>query len=257
MNFNENYIAFMTILRKEIYRFMKIWTQTILPSAITTALYFIIFGNLIGSRIGEFDGIPYINFIVPGLIMMAVITNAYTNVVSSFYFAKFIKNIEEMLVSPISNLVIILGFIAGGVARGLMVGIAVTIVSLFFTNLSIYNIWITIIVIILSTILFSLAGLINGIYAKKFDDVAIVPTFILTPLTFLGGVFYSINVLPPFWQKVSLLNPIIYMVNAFRYGILGISDVSIIGTFIMIILFIVIFFWWSWYLLEKGVGIKT
>lgn len=189
--------------------------------------------------------------------MMAVITNSYSNVVSSFFLSKFVKSIEEMIVSPISNTTIILGYVAGGVVRGIIVGLAVTLVSLFFTNMQIMHIFITISIIVLSTILFSLAGLLNGIYAKKFDDIAIVPTFILTPLTFLGGVFYSIKLLPPIWQKISLLNPILYMVNAFRFGILGISDVNIYITFLIIIWFIIIFFFLCLYLLHKGIGIKN
>jgi len=249
--------AFQTIILKEIVRFMRIWIQTILPAAITTALYFIIFGKLIGERIGEMDGHSYIDFIVPGLILMAVITNSYANVVSSFFSSKFQRHIEELLIAPVPNWIIITGFVGGGVARGIMVGIAVTLVSMFFTDLAIYSYGITFLVLILTSILFALGGLINAIFARTFDDISIVPTFVLTPLTYLGGVFYSIKMLPEFWQQVSLGNPVLYMVNAFRYGLLGASDIPI-GTAISIILFFIIGLGLiSRYLLERGIGIKT
>jgi ABC-2 type transport system permease protein len=228
-----------------------------LPPVITTALYFIIFGNLIGPRIGEMDGFGYMEFIIPGLIMMAVITNSYANVVSSFYGSKFQRHIEEMLISPIPNYIILIGYIAGGVARGLTVGVAVTIVSLVFHPLNIHSLWVMLSMIILTSILFSLAGLINGVYAKSFDDISIVPTFILTPLTYLGGVFYSISMLPEFWQQLSLANPILYMVNAFRYGFLGASDISLTTSYAISIAFIVVLYLFSLYLLRKGHGIRT
>ena len=218
MNTNEKLIALKTIITKEILRFSRIWIQTVLPPVITTALYFIIFGNLIGPRIGEMDGFGYMEFIIPGLIMMAVITNSYANVVSSFYGSKFQRHIEEMLISPVPNYIILIGYMAGGVVRGLTVGVAVTIVSLVFHPLNIHSLWVMFSMIILTAILFSLAGLINGVYAKSFDDISIIPTFVLTPLTYLGGIFYSIKMLPEFWQQLSLANPILYMVNAFRYG---------------------------------------
>lgn len=202
----QKYIAFKTILIREILRFTRIWIQTVLPPVITTALYFIIFGSLIGSQIGAMGGFRYMDYIVPGLIMMAVITNSYANVVSSFYGSKFQHNIEEMLVAPVPNYLIVGGFVAGGLARGITVGIAVTITSLFFSDLRIHDFWVAASVIVLTSILFSLAGLINGVYAKSFDDISIVPTFVLTPLTYLGGIFYSIHMLPAFWQKVSLVN---------------------------------------------------
>lgn len=221
MNLRQNYIAFKTILIKEFLRFIRIWIQTVLPPAITMVLYFVIFGNLIGSQIGDIHGFTYMEYIVPGLIMLGIIANAYANVVSSFFGAKFQRHIEEMLVSPTPNYVILLGFIGGGVVRGLTVGAAVFLVSLFFTHLQIHNIFITISVVFLTAVLFSLAGFINGIFARSFDDISIVPTFVLTPLTYLGGIFYSIDMLPPFWQTVSLANPILYMINAFRFGIIG------------------------------------
>lgn len=250
------WIAFKTIVLKEIVRFMRIWIQTILPAAVTTALYFIIFGTLIGERIGEMEGHSYIDFIVPGLILMAVITNSYANVVSSFYSSKFQRHIEELLISPVPNWIIIVGYVGGGVARGILVGIAVTLVSLFFTDLSIHSYGMTLLVLILTSILFALGGLINAIFAKTFDDISIVPTFVLTPLTYLGGVFYSIKMLPEFWQSVSLGNPILYMVNAFRYGLLGASDIPIGIALTIILLFIVVLALLSQYLLRHGVGIK-
>jgi len=249
--------AFQTIIQKEIVRFMRIWIQTILPAAITTALYFIIFGTLIGERIGEMDGHKYIDFIVPGLILMAVITNSYANVVSSFFSSKFQRHIEELLIAPVPNWIIICGYVGGGVARGIMVGIAVTLVSLFFTDLAIYSYGLTFLVLILTSILFALGGLINAIFARTFDDISIVPTFVLTPLTYLGGVFYSIKMLPEFWQQVSLGNPVLYMVNAFRYGLLGASDIPIGTALTIILLFILGLGLISRHLLERGIGIKT
>jgi len=249
--------AFQTIILKEIVRFMRIWIQTILPAAITTALYFIIFGTLIGERIGEMDGHKYIDFIVPGLILMAVITNSYANVVSSFFSSKFQRHIEELLIAPVPNWIIICGYVGGGVARGIMVGIAVTLVSLFFSDLVIYSYGITFLVLILTSILFALGGLINAIFARTFDDISIVPTFVLTPLTYLGGVFYSIKMLPEFWQQVSLGNPVLYMVNAFRYGLLGASDIPIGTALTIILLFILGLGLISRHLLERGIGIKT
>ncbi|MBT8062609.1 MAG: ABC transporter permease, partial [Gammaproteobacteria bacterium] len=234
-----------------------IWVQTLVQPAITMTLYFIIFGNLIGSRIGVMGGFDYMQFIAPGLIMMSVITNSYGNVVSSFFGAKFGKHIEEMLVSPMPNSVILLGHVAGGVARGLLVGIVVSIVALFFTDaLRVAHPLITISVVLLTAVVFSLGGFINAVYARKFDDISIVPTFILTPLTYLGGVFYSNSLLPEFWQKVSLANPILYMVNAFRYGFLGVSDISIGRAYLIIGLFIAALYTFSMYLLNKGIGIR-
>ena len=257
MNTREKLVALKAIAIKEVLRFSRIWIQTVLPPVITTALYFIIFGNLIGPRIGEMDGFGYMEFIIPGLIMMAVITNSYANVVSSFYGSKFQRHIEEMLVSPVPNYIILIGYISGGVARGLTVGVAVTIVSLIFHPLNIHSLWVMLSMIILTAILFSLAGLINGVYAKSFDDISIVPTFILTPLTYLGGVFYSISMLPEFWQHLSLANPILYMVNAFRYGFLGTSDISLMTSYAISIAFIVVLYLFSLHLLRKGHGIRT
>ncbi len=256
MSWQENCIAFMTILRKEVTRFMRIWQQAILPPVITTSLYFIIFGNLIGPRIGDMGGHPYMDFIVPGLILMSVITNAYANVSSSFFSAKFQRSIEELQVSPAPNSVILLGYVGGGVARGLVVGIVVTAVSLFFSKLSVHSLPTMVSIVILTAVLFSLAGFLNGVFAQKFDDVTIIPNFVLTPLTYLGGIFYSIKLLPDFWQAVSYINPILYMINAFRYGFLGISDINLGLSFIIILGFIVLLFVINLRLLKSGFGIR-
>ncbi|MEN9432891.1 MAG: hypothetical protein RLZZ422_480 [Pseudomonadota bacterium] len=257
MNNQQKWVAFYTLLIREILRFSRIWIQTILPPVITTALYFVIFGHLIGPAIGQMDGYQYIDFIVPGLIMMTVITNSYANVVSSFYGSKFQGNIAEMLVSPTPNWIILAGFIGGGIVRGMAVGIAVTIVSLLFSNLNIAHPFLMISIGILTSALFSLAGLINGVYAKSFDDISIVPTFVLTPLTYLGGVFYSINMLSEFWKNLSLFNPVLYMVNGFRYGVLGISDIAPWISFGVLIIFIIALSTYSLSLLNKGVGIRS
>ena len=257
MNVRTQAIALQTILTKEILRFLRIWIQTILPPAITTALYFIIFGKLIGARLGAVDGLTYSQYIAPGLIMMAVITNAYSNVVSSFFSAKFQRHIEDMLVSPLPNAIIVLGFVGGGVARGLAVGLVVTAVSLFFADLHWQHPLLTLAVIVLTSVLFSLGGLINGIFAKSFDDISLIPTFVLTPLTYFGGIFYSIQMLPPFWQDASRFNPILYMVNAFRFGILGVSDINIVLAVALITLLIVGLFGYSLWLLHRGTGIRT
>ena len=256
MRHRENWIGFKTIVLKELSRILRIWMQTLLPPVITMTLYFIIFGNLIGRRIGLMDGFDYMQYIAPGLIMMSVITNSYGNVVSSFFGAKFGKYLEEMLVSPLPNWLIILGHMAGGMARGLMVGIAVTIIALFFTELQLHSLPVTLSVALLTSAVFSLAGMINAIFARKFDDIAIVPTFILTPLTYLGGVFYSINMLPEFWQGVSRANPILYMVNAFRHGILGVSDIGLGTAYAIIMVFLVVLFTTALMLMRKGVGIR-
>ena len=252
-----NFIAFQTIFSKELARFLRIWMQTILPSAITMALYFVVFGNFIGSRIGPMGGFSYIQYIAPGIIMMAVITNSYSNVVSSFFGAKFQRHIEEILVSPVPNVLIVSGYVAGGVARGVIVAFVVMIVAFLFTDIHIHSYTITLAVVVLTAMLFSIGGLINAIFAKKFDDISIVPTFVLTPLIYLGGVFYSIDLLPDFWRTVSLANPILYMVNAFRFGILGVSDIGLGTAFSVILLFTTGLFYFSVYLLRRGIGIRT
>lgn len=257
MNAMTYWIAFQSILVKEIQRFTRIWVQTLVPPAITMTLYFVIFGNIIGQRIGHMSGVPYMQFIVPGLIMMSVITNSYSNVASSFFSAKFQRNIEEMLVAPVPNYVIILGFIGGGMARGLCVGLLVTLVSLFFVPFHVHSVSIVILTVCFTSAVFSLGGLINAIYAQSFDDISIVPTFILTPLTYLGGVFYSISLLSGFWRGVSHFNPIVYMVSAFRYGFLGIKDVPLYFSFAVLSAFIIGLFIWAYILIQRGYGLRS
>ncbi len=254
---NHKYIAFETIVIKEIRRFSRIWLQTLVPPAITIALYFVIFGNLVGRRIGEMGGFQYMEFIMPGLIMMSVIQNSYSNVVSSFFSQKFQKTVEEVLVAPVPNYVILSGLIVGGMARGLAVGAIVTIMALFFSDLRIEYPLITVAVVLLTSAVFSLAGFINAVFANSFDDISIVPTFVLTPLIYLGGVFYSVQLLPTFWQIVSGLNPIFYMVNTFRYGILGSSDVDVYWAFLILGVFIVGLYSSCIWLLRNGKGIRT
>ncbi|MEM0910740.1 MAG: ABC transporter permease [Pseudomonadota bacterium] len=255
---NSLYItALKTIWIKECTRFLRIWVQTLVPPAITMTLYFIIFGSLIGQRIGTMDGFSYMEFIVPGLIMMSIITNSYSNVSSSFFSAKFQRNIEELLVSPVPTWVILLGFIGGGVARAVLIGIIVTIVSLFFVDVNIHSFVVIVLTLLLTSTLFATAGLINGVFAKTFDDISVVPTFVLTPLTYLGGVFYSLSLLPEFWQLVSALNPIVYMVNGFRYGFLGASDISYITALSLLVVFNAVLFFVAYRLVDKGVGIRT
>jgi len=257
MNTQQNLVAFKTIIVKEVMRFIRIWVQTLVPPAIMMTLYFVIFGNLIGSRIGEMDGFSYIEYIIPGLIMMSVITNSYSNVVAAFFNAKMYGHVQEMLTSPIPNHVILLGYICGGMIRGILVGIIVTIVSLFFSELSIKHPLITLGILLMTSMLFSIAGFINAVYAKSFDDISIVPTFILTPMTYLGGVFYSINLLSDFWQTVSLANPVLYMVNGFRYGILGESDINPWVSFGLIAAFTIALYYVAYQLLKRGIGIRS
>lgn len=257
MSLQEQWIAFLTILHKEIKRFTRIWIQTLLPPAITMILYFVIFGKLIGSRIGDMSGFSYIEFVAPGLIMMAVITNAYANVSSSFFSAKFQRSIEELLVSPTPNYIILLGYVMGGVARGVAVGLIVTVMSLFFADLHVHHWFTTIFIVFMTSVLFSIAGFINAIYANTFDDVSIIPTFVLTPLTYFGGVFYSIKLLPEFWQHVSVFNPILHMVNAFRYGMLGITDLNIGMALVGLTVFVVILFVIALHLLKTGKRLRA
>ena len=249
-------IALLTIVTKEVRRFMRIWPQTMLPPAITTALYFLIFGTLMGQRIGDISGASYMDYIVPGIILMSVISHSYANVVSSFYSTKFQRHIEELLVSPVPNWVILAGYVRGGVCRGLLVGTVVIGISLLFTTIPVNHLGLSCLVFLLTAILFALAGFINAVFADSFDDISIIPNFILTPLTYLGGVFYSVDMLPELWQKISLANPILYIVNSFRYGLIGVTDIDITVALTMIISFIVALIIFSLYLLKKGVGIK-
>ncbi len=256
MRLKANYVAFKTILIKEVLRFMRIWLQTLLPAGISMGLYLLIFGNLIGSRMGDVQGIPYRDFIVPGIILMAVITNSYSNVVSSFYSTKYHRHVEEMLVSPVPSAIILWGYVAGGVARGLAVALVVTAVAMVLTDFKVGNVGLGLLVLLSTAILFSIAGLINALFGKSFDDISIVPTFVLTPLTYLGGVFFSIEMLPELWQQVSLFNPVLYMVNAFRFAMLGTSDVGLFRALVIIAIFILGLSLWALMLLKRGVGIK-
>lgn len=252
-----NLTGFLTLAGRESRRVIRIWKQTLVPPIITTTLYFLIFGKLIGGRIGEMNGVSYMQFIAPGLVMMTAITASYVNTASSFFLSKFTRTYEELLVSPLSSHDIIWGYIIGSIMRGGLAGILVMLVSLCFVSFDIHSWWMILLTLMMTTIAFALGGFINAIYAKTFDDVGIIPTFVLTPLTYLGGVFYSISLLPEFWQTVSKFNPIVYMINGFRYGFLGISDVPVIYTFGVLLLFIVVLYSIAFSLMEKGVGLRS
>jgi ABC-2 type transport system permease protein len=252
-----NWIALLTIMRREVMRILRIWGQTLVPPAITMTLYFLIFGGLIGSRIGDMGGFSYMEFIVPGLVMMSVIQNSYGNISSSFFGAKFGRHVEELLVSPMPGWVILGGYVAGAVLRGLMVGVIVLAIAMCFTRVQIPHPLVTLATVLLGATIFSLAGFVNAVYAKKFDDVAIVPTFILTPLTYLGGVFYSVKLLPQWAETATHLNPVFYMVNAFRYGLLGVSDVPVWIAFALMAFFVVTLGTLGLWLLKKGVGLRS
>lgn len=255
--FNLYYTALKSLAIKETNRYLRIWVQTLVPPVITTSLYFIIFGKMIGGRIGDMGGFSYMEFIVPGLIMMSAITSSYANVSSSFFSQKFQKNIEELLVAPVPTHIIIWGFVVGGLGRSILVGSLVTLISLFFVPLHVHSWLIVVVTLIMTAILFSLAGLINGVFAQSYDDVSIVPTFVLQPLTYLGGVFYAISMLPPFWQAVSKINPIVYMISGFRYGFLGTTDVPIAISLSLLIGFIILLYTICYYLVSKGIGLRS
>lgn len=257
MSWYEQYVALLTLMRKEVRRYTRIWSQTLLPSAITMSLYFLIFGSLIGSRIGQMGGVSYMEFVVPGLIMMSIVTNSYANVVSSFFGAKFNNSIEELLVSPTPNHIILFGYISGGVSRGMIVAVIVTFVSSLFVNLQIHSYGVVVAVVAMTSILFSLCGFINAVFANSFDDINIVPTFVLTPLTYLGGVFYSLELLPTFWATISQANPLVYVVNAFRYGVLGVSDVRVDFAFAMIAGFMLVAYLYAAHLLRTGRRLRS
>ena len=255
--FSLYFTALKSLAIKETNRYLRIWVQTLVPPVITTSLYFVIFGKMIGGRIGDMGGFSYMEFIVPGLIMMSVITRSYSNVSSSFFSQKFQKNIEEILVAPVPTHVIIWGFVIGGLGRSILVGALVTMISLFFVPLNVFSWGIVIVTLLMTSILFSLAGLINGIFAQSYDDVSIVPTFVLQPLTYLGGVFYSISMLPPIWQAISKVNPIVYMISGFRYGFLGTTDVPIMVSITILVLFSLVLYSLCWYLINKGRGLRS
>jgi ABC-2 type transport system permease protein len=251
------FTAYYTIVRKDAKRILRIWPQTFLPSAITSALYFLIFGSFLGTRIGNIGSVPYINFVIPGLVMLAVVTNSFANVATVMFQAKFmVRNIDEILVSPTPPWVIVAGFITSGVVRGTLVGILVLIVAAFFAPLSIYNFGVVIVFLILTSLAFSLGGLVNGIYAKTFDGITIIPTFVLAPLVYLGGVFYSVEILPDFWRTISHLNPIFYVINGFRYGFLGFADVSLLTSLGVLVAIIVVLGALSIHQLRTGLGLK-
>src|SRR3989344_1684700 len=257
MTWEKMWIAYMTIVRLEIGRFFRIWTQTFLPPSITTTLYYVIFGAFTGSQVEPVGDFSYMQFIVPGLVMMTVITSSFMNVVSSFFWSKFQKQLEELLVSPVSPLIVVAGYVTGGVVRGLLTGILVLAIALFFTHLAIHSVFMILVFILLTSIFFSLLGLVTAIFAKNFDGVSIIPNFVLTPLTYLGGVFYSIHMLPEFWQKVSLLNPILYIVNGFRFGFLGISDVNIAFSLAMLAAMSLAALLFTLYLFKTGRGLRA
>ncbi|MEW6727961.1 MAG: ABC transporter permease [Pseudomonadota bacterium] len=256
MNLVLEWRALWTLLERETLRFVRIWPQTIIPPMVTTALYFIIFGGLIGARVGEVGGVRYMDFIAPGLILMAVISNSYANVVSSFFSAKMHRHIEELMVAPMSNLSLILGFMAGGIARGLAVGLAVTAVTLLFTDLAVHDWGLAILVMLLTAAVFSLAGMLNAIFAKTFDDISIIPTFVLTPLTYLGGVFFSIDLLPQPWREIALFNPLLHMINAFRQAVLGVSDVPAGLALALLAGLLVVLLGACVFILRKGWGLR-
>lgn len=253
----KNWIAYNTLVIRELRRFTRIWVQTLIPPVITTVLYFLIFGKLIGQRIGMVDGVTYIEYIAPGLIMMSVLMNAYSNVSSSFFSTKFHKNIEEQLVSPMPDALIILGYVTGGVLRGLVVGLIVAVVAMFFTRIHVEHAFLTLIVSVLTAVVFSFAGFLNGLYAKSFDDVSIVPTFVLGPLTYLGGIFYSISMLSPTWQLIAQFNPLLYVINGFRYAMLGFSDVPFLFTVTLLFITGFVLFFISLYLMKNSTGVRS
>ena len=255
--FSLYFTALKSLAIKETNRYLRIWVQTLVPPVITTSLYFVIFGKMIGGRIGDMGGFSYMEFIVPGLIMMSVITSSYSNVSTSYFSQKIQKNIEEILDAPVPTHVIIWGFVIGGLGRSILVGALVTMISLFFVPLNVFSWGIVIVTLLMTSILFSLAGLINGIFAQSYDDVSIVPTFVLQPLTYLGGVFYSISMLPPIWQAISKVNPIVYMISGFRYGFLGTTDVPIMISITILVLFSLVLYSLCWYLINKGRGLRS
>lgn len=257
MSTHQQWVAFSTIVRKEVVRFMRIWTQTLLPPAITMSLYFVVFGVLLGKRIQSINGFSYIEFIVPGLVMMSVITNSFSNVASSFFSSKFQRSVEELLVSPVPDSLIVAAYVVGGAVRGVLVGIVVLIVSLFFTRLTLHSLPVVLAFLVLTALTFATAGFTNGLLAKKFDDIALVPTFLLTPLTYFGGVFYSIDLLPPTWATLSKFNPILYMVNGLRFGFLGESDIPIGAGLAILVVFLAVLFGANLYFMKRGDGLRS
>ena len=251
-----NWVGFITLVRKEMQRVLRIWVQTLVPPVIQMTLYFLIFGSVIGSRVGQMRGFSYMTYIAPGLIMMSVITNSYSNVVSSFFGSKFARHIEELIVSPMPNVLILLGYMAGGMLRGLVVASVVTLIAALFTHLPVMHPWVIITTALMTSAIFAIGGFLNALFAKKFDDVTIIPTFVLTPLQYLGGVFYSISLLPVFWQHVTRADPLLYMIDTLRYGFLGISDIALGEAYGIMAAFLVALFCVSLWLLKRGTGLK-
>ncbi|HEY9586000.1 MAG TPA: ABC transporter permease [Candidatus Paceibacterota bacterium] len=257
MTGGELWVAYVTLVKKEVYRFLRVWAQTLLPPVITTSLYFLIFGTFIGSQIRPIDGYSYMQFIVPGLVMLTIIMSAFQNTVSSFFSSKFQRAIEELMVSPMPYGVIIAGFVTGALLRSIIVGTIVFGIALFFTNITILHFWVVVTFALLTAILFALAGLANGIFANTFDDISVFPTFVLTPLTYLGGIFYSVNALPPFWRMVSEWNPIFYMISGFRFGFLGVSDTSLVLSFFVLVTLTALLVTLNWWLFKTGRGLRS
>ncbi|HSX19809.1 MAG TPA: ABC transporter permease [Gammaproteobacteria bacterium] len=257
MHRRANWIGFLSLSRHEIVRCLRIWPQTLLPPLATTVLYYVIFGNVMGARIGNMHGFTYLEFIMPGLVMMNIIDSSYSNVMSSFFMAKFFRSIEELLITPMPNYIILLGFMVGGMFRGLIVGALVALMSLIFIKVTVYNFGLMILMALLTSSFLSLIGFINGVFARKFDDLSIVPMFVLIPLSFFGGVFYSVQLLPPFWQTAIYANPIFYMISGFRYAMLGIADVSLQAVLLMLGGGVAVMYCLCLWMLRRGVGIKT
>ncbi|WP_058533079.1 ABC transporter permease [Legionella saoudiensis] len=256
MAIKKQLVSLYTLVRREVVRMFRIASQVFLPPVITTTLYFLIFGSLIGARIGEIEGVSYPMFIAPGLIMMSVIVNSYGNVSSSMYSVRFQKSIEEMLISPMHDGFLLLGYVLGGMVRGLIVAILVYLIASFFLTIQLSHLPMTLLVVLLVSAVFSLAGFTNAMVARNFDDIMIIPTFVLTPLTYLGGVFYSTTMLPSFWQKISLLNPILYMVNALRQAMIGQSEVSMGFAMSIICFMLILLAALNLFLLKKGIGLR-
>ncbi len=253
------WISFYTMIRKDVIRMFRIWVQTFLPSVITSTLYFLVFGTVLGSRIGSMQGVDYMQFVIPGLVMLAIVTTSYANTSFTFFSSKFFaRSIDEILVSPTPPWVMIAGFVGGGIVRGVLTGTLVLLVSVFFTglHLSVHNLLIILLFAVLTAFVFSLAGLVNGIYAKTIDGINLVPTFVLTPLVYLGGIFYSVHNLPAWWQHITYANPLFYLINGFRYGFLGITDVSLVISLSMLFGIIATLIAINWYLIRKGLGLK-
>jgi ABC-2 type transport system permease protein len=257
MNRYQLWVAYTTIVRKEVIRFLRIWPQTFLPSVVTTVLYFLIFGTFIGSQIKSVGDVSYMSFIVPGLVMMAVLNGSFQNIAFSFFQLKFMKTVEEILVSPMPAWTVVLGYITGSVFRGLGIGFLVFLSSYLFEVTPVAHPVLAVLIAAVTAVIFSLAGLINALYAKGFDGINIIPTFVITPLTYLGGVFYSVHLLPPLWQTISYINPVLYMVNAFRYSILGFSDIHFLTSLCVLTACISALFVWVLYLFKTGKGLRA